>query len=57
MKKFVVQISHTEYGSVEVNAENEQNAEKLALENIDSADWGNDETDIIDTEIVNAGKK
>lgn len=52
MKKFIIQISHTEYGEVEIDADNEQEAEKIALENIDSAYWGNDETDIISTEEV-----
>lgn len=54
MKKFRVQISHTEYGNIEIEAKNEQEAEKLALENenIDSAGWGNDETDVIDVEEI-----
>lgn len=52
MKKFIIQISHTEYGEIEIDADNEQKAEKIALENIDSVDWGNDETDIISIEEV-----
>lgn len=59
MKKFRVQISHTEYGDIEIEAKNKQEAEKLALENenIDSASWGNDETDVIDVEEIKINKK
>lgn len=56
MKKFIIQISHTEYTEVEIEAENEQVAEELALKNIDYANWGNDETDIIDIEEVGTNK-
>ena len=52
MKKFIIQISHTEYGKIEIEAKNEQEAEKFALENIDSVNWGNDETDIMNIEEV-----
>lgn len=47
MKKFIFQISHTEYAEIEVEAKDEQEAEKLMFENIDSASWGNDETEIM----------
>lgn len=50
MKKFIFQVSHTEYAEIEVTAKNEQEAEKLMFENIDGAGWGNDETEIIDLE-------
>lgn len=52
MKKFIVQISHTEYADIEVRAKDEHHAESLAFENIDSANWGNDETEIIDTKEI-----
>ena len=48
MKKFIIQVSHTEYGRIEIEAKNEQEAENLVFKNIDSASWGNDETEIID---------
>lgn len=57
MRKFIVEISHTEYGSVEIKAKNKQEAEKITLENIDRASWGNDETDIISVEEVKTNTK
>ena len=52
MKKFIVEISHTEYGKIEVEAENEHRAEITALDNIDSANWGNDESEVLGVEEV-----
>lgn len=52
MKKFLVQISHTEYADIEVEAKNEHEAEEMAFEELDCANWGNDETEIIDVEEV-----
>ncbi|MBI4652863.1 hypothetical protein HY750_01270 [Candidatus Kuenenbacteria bacterium] len=57
MKNFIVEISHTEYGKIEINAKNKQEAEKMALENIDDVNWGNDETDIISIEEVKTNTK
>lgn len=52
MKKFIVQISHIEYGTIEVEAEDEYEAEELAFKNIDRANWGNDETEMVDVEEI-----
>ena len=52
MKKFIIQVSHTEYSKIEIEAKNEQEAENLVFENIDSASWGNDKTEIIDIEEI-----
>ncbi len=46
MKKFIIHISHTEYADIHVNAASEQEAENIAFENIDSANWGNDKIKI-----------
>ncbi len=48
MKKFTFQISRTEYAQIEVEVKDAQEAEKLMFEDIDFANWGNDETEIID---------
>lgn len=53
MKKFIFQVSHTEYAKIEVVAKNEQEAEKLMFKNIDCADWGNDETEVMEIEEIN----
>ncbi len=53
MKKFIAQLSHTEYAQIEIEANNMQEAEELAFENIDYANWGNDETEVIDIEEIN----
>lgn len=53
MKKFIIHIAHTEYADIEVSATNEEEAEKIAFKNIDSANWGNDETEILDIEEIN----
>jgi hypothetical protein len=47
MNKFLVKISYTEYATIEVMAKNADEAEEKALENIDFANWGNDETEIM----------
>ncbi|MCK4744963.1 hypothetical protein KAS41_02790 [Candidatus Parcubacteria bacterium] len=52
MKKFIIHISHTEYADIKVNAANEQEAEKTVFKNIDSANWGNNETEILDVEEI-----
>ena len=52
MAKFRIQISHTEYGDVEIEAKNKQEAEKIVLENMDCKNWGNNETEIIDIEEI-----
>lgn len=52
MKKFIIQVSRTEYGRVEIEAKNEQEAENLVFKKIDSTSWGNDETEIISIEEI-----
>lgn len=52
MKKILIQISHTEYGEVEIEAKNEQEAENIVDKKLDHAIWGNDETDIIDVKEI-----
>ncbi len=52
MKKFIVEISHTEYAKIRVEAKNTDEAEELAYEKIDSAYWGNDETEILNTKEI-----
>ena len=47
MKKFIIHIAHTEYADIHINAASEQEAENIAFENMDSANWGNDETEIL----------
>lgn len=56
MKKFLVEVSHTEYTIIEVEAKDECEAEKIAVEELDHASWGNDETEIINVEEINASK-
>ncbi|OGY57685.1 MAG: hypothetical protein A3H67_03465 [Candidatus Buchananbacteria bacterium RIFCSPLOWO2_02_FULL_46_11b] len=57
MKKFIIQVSHTEYAKIGIEAKNKQEAEELVFENIDCAGWGNDETEIIDIEEINNDNK
>ncbi len=57
MKKFIVEIQHIEYAALEIEAKNEQEAEDAVFENLDYADWGNDETDIIGIEESKENKK
>ena len=53
MKKFIIEISHTEYAKIQVEAKNANEAEGLAFEDIDQADWENDETEILNIEEEN----
>ena len=52
MKKFSVEVSHTEYATIDVMANNEHEAEKNAIEKIDYANWGNSETEIVGVEEI-----
>jgi len=52
MKKFVVEVSHTEYAKIQVKAKNIQEAESTVFKNVDCADWGNGESKILNVEEI-----
>ena len=52
MKKYKINVNHTEYGFVEVEAESEQEASDMLDDVFDSISWGNDETEIESIEEV-----
>ena len=52
MKEFVIEVSHTEYAKIQVKAENIQKAESIVSENMDCANWGNNEMEILNVKEV-----